>query len=590
MSLVNPIRVKFVNRGQTKSTPIQWLRQFPGRIPKWGRCQFIFDPSERNYDWLVVENDLPAQFGCKQSTATESLACSPEHTLFITREPSSVSTYGSPFLNQFRYVLTGHEDWALKHRGKIHSQPALRWYYGDSSRIGAGNIRDFDSITDNVPKQKSKTIGTMCSAKSQRHTMHSDRVKFVERLQKALPELDRFGEGFREIPDKAMCLDDYKYHIAIENHVCDHWWTEKLSDAFLGLTLPFYHGAPNAHHYFPKESFIPINIYDFEGSHEIIKNAIESGEYEKRIDAIHVARERCLYKYSTFPTVSKIIEQYHSSKISSPTEITIKGKHSIRENPIIALRIVIEKTYIRCKTLKNKLNASAKTYMLDVTKTKIYWRLKRMLRKYNIRKNSPSQYGQDQVAYELLKKPENGTFVDIGANDGVTFSNSLFFEKLNWTGVCIEPNPVVFQKLASTRSCEFLNVCISETDSIVDFMVVEGPSHMLSGISSFMDSKHLQRIDREIAANGGQKKLIKINAISPETLTKNYSIKQIDYLSIDTEGCEIEILKKFDFSEINVRVINVENGSRTPELFNYLNTVGYKLYKCIGCDEIYQKR
>ena len=113
---------------------------------------------------------------------------------------------------------------------------------------------------------------------------------------------------------------------------------------------------------------------------------------------------------------------------------------------------------------------------------------------------------------------------------------------------------------------------------------------MLSGISSFMDSKHLQRIDREIAANGGQKKLIKINAISPETLTKNYSIKQIDYLSIDTEGCEIEILKKFDFSEINVRVINVENGSRTPELFNYLNTVGYKLYKCIGCDEIYQKR
>ena len=362
MSLKNPIRVKFVNRGQTKSDPIQWLRQFPDRIPRWGRCQFKFDPSERNYDWFVVENDLPAKFGCKQSTAIESLACSPEHTLFITREPSSVSTYGSPFLNQFRYVLTGHEDWALKHRGKIHSQPALRWYYGDSSRIGSTNIRDFDSIAANLPKEKNKIIGTMCSAKAQRHTMHYDRVQFVERLQKALPELDRYGEGFKEIPDKAICLDDYKYHIAIENHVCDHWWTEKLSDSFLGLTLPFYHGAPNAHHYFPKESFIPINIYDFKGSLEIIKNAIASKEYEKRIEAINVARVRCLYKYSTFATVSKIIEKYHDFNASSSSEITIQSKHSIRKNPFIALRIAVEKTYIRCLTLQNKFYTSRNTH------------------------------------------------------------------------------------------------------------------------------------------------------------------------------------------------------------------------------------
>ena len=228
--------------------------------------------------------------------------------------------------------------------------------------------------------------------------------------------------------------------------------------------------------------------------------------------------------------------------------------------------------------------------MFDLTKTKIYWQLKRKLRKYNIRKNSPSQYGQDQVVYELLKKPETGTFVDIGANDGVTFSNSLFFEKLKWTGICIEPHPIAFQELASARSCELLNACISGTDSIVDFLVVEGSSHMLSGITSFMDPTHLERIDREIEINSGEKRFIKIDAICPKTLTKNYHLKKIDYLSIDTEGCEMEILKKFNFSEINVQVIGVENGSTTPELFNYLNAVGYKLHKCVGCDEIYHKR
>ena len=228
--------------------------------------------------------------------------------------------------------------------------------------------------------------------------------------------------------------------------------------------------------------------------------------------------------------------------------------------------------------------------MFDVTRTQIYWQLKRKFRKYNIRKGSPSQYGQDQVVYELLGKPKTGIFVDIGANDGTTFSNSLFFEKLNWTGVCIEPHPIAFQQLTSARSCDLLNACISGTDSIVDFMVVEGSSHMLSGISTFMDATHIERIDREIEINGGKKKLVTIEAICPKTLINNYHLKKIDYLSIDVEGCEMEIVKKFDFSEINVRVIGVENGSRTPELFNYLDIVGYKLHKCIGCDEIYQKR
>ena len=348
------IRVKFVNRGQTSPDPIQWLRQFPSRKPVWGKCHFIFDPNERDYDWFVTEHDLPAQSGEKQSTAIEMLACSPDNTLFITREPSSVSTYGSSFLNQFRYILTGQEDWALKHKGKIHSQPALRWYYGDTTRDGAKNLRDFDFIIAHPPKKKTKLIGTMCSAKAQKHTMHYKRLQFTQKLNELLPEMDRFGEGFKEIPDKAACLDNYKYHIAIENHICDHWWTEKLSDSFLGLSLPFYHGAPNAADYFPADSFIPINIYDFEGSVKIIKDAIANNEYEKRINSVKVARERCLYEYSTFAVVSKIIEERHPHSIHYEKNKMIRSRHAIRKNPLTAVKIAIEKIYMRLRTLNNK--------------------------------------------------------------------------------------------------------------------------------------------------------------------------------------------------------------------------------------------
>ena len=349
------IRVKFVNRGQTSPDPLQWLRQFPDRNPVWGNCHFIFDPNERDYDWYVTEHDLPAQPEKKQSTATEQLACPPENTLFITREPSSVNTYGRSFLKQFRYVLTGQEDWALKHRGKIHSQPALRWYYGESFRGRANDTRDFNFFVENPPVNKTKVIATVCSAKAQKHTMHYRRVQFIERLNKLLPEMDRFGEGFNEIADKATSLDDYKYHIAIENHFCDHWWTEKLSDSFLGHTLPFYHGAPNADEYFPKDSYIPINIYDFEGSVKIIKDAIANNEYEKRIESIKVARERCLYEYSTFAVVSKIVQERHVASSSNDKKITIRSKHNIRKNPLIAIQLLLEKAYIRIRSLINKL-------------------------------------------------------------------------------------------------------------------------------------------------------------------------------------------------------------------------------------------
>lgn len=355
MNPTEPIRVKFVFRGQNNPDPIQWLRQFPGRQPTWGRCQFIFDKHEENYDWLVAENDLPAKEAGDQKTAIEPLKCPREHTLFITREPSSVTTYGRDFLGQFAYVLTGHEDWAIRHPGKIHSQPALRWYYGDSSRGCGVNMGDYDSFVADPPLHKTKTISTVCSAKAQKHTMHYKRLKFIERLKPEIPEMERFGEGFNEIPNKATALDPYKYHIAIENHICDHWWTEKLADSFLGMTLPFYHGAPNAAKYFPKDSFIPININDFEGSLRIIKSAIANNAYDKRLAAIQEARRLTLEKYSTFAVVSKIIEERHQTNVPIQPKSIIKGKHALRRDPIVAIRIGLEKTYFRIRALLNQV-------------------------------------------------------------------------------------------------------------------------------------------------------------------------------------------------------------------------------------------
>lgn len=352
----NPIRVKFIAPGlHDTSDTMCWLRQFPNRQPVWGNCYFTFDPNDSEYDWLVAYNGLPFNRKKDWKKSIERLKCPKEHTLFITLEPSSISTYGTDFLNQFGYVLTGQEDWAIKHPGKIHSQPALHWFYGyNQDNDTMREMLDYDFMKANPPVDKNKVISTVTSAKQQKHTQHQARFNFAEAACKAIPELERFGKGIKEIVDKSEALDRYKYHIAIENHICDHWWTEKLSDSFLGHTLPFYHGAPNAADYFPADSFIPININHIDESIDIIKSAISNHEYEKRIESIKEARRRTLDEYNIFSTLSRIINEKNNPNATALPKAQILGKHALRKDPVKAVRIGFQKTAMRIRTVLTK--------------------------------------------------------------------------------------------------------------------------------------------------------------------------------------------------------------------------------------------
>jgi FkbM family methyltransferase len=116
-----------------------------------------------------------------------------------------------------------------------------------------------------------------------------------------------------------------------------------------------------------------------------------------------------------------------------------------------------------------------------------------------------SQRSQAEYLYKMFfKRTRNGIFVDIGAHDGVTFSNSFFFEKeLDWSGVCIEPIPEVFEKLKRNRKCECLQACVNERSGKVRFTRITGCGEMLSGISNKLDPRHVDRIRETISSEGG---------------------------------------------------------------------------------------
>lgn len=190
--------------------------------------------------------------------------------------------------------------------------------------------------------------------------------------------------------------------------------------------------------------------------------------------------------------------------------------------------------------------------------------------------NYKGQYLQDKFVDLFLNCKKSGVFLDIGANDGITFSNSYFFEKnRKWTGICIEPIPSAFEILKKNRSCKLYNCCISDMGGSVTFREVTGPAQMLSGIVDFFDEEHIRRIDKEISLYGGSFKDIQVQCRNINDILAESDIQVIDYCSIDTEGVELQIVKSINFDKICINVFTIENNTGENEIRNYMKTKGY---------------
>ena len=202
-----------------------------------------------------------------------------------------------------------------------------------------------------------------------------------------------------------------------------------------------------------------------------------------------------------------------------------------------------------------------------------------------------SQVGQDQYLNDhFFKNKRNGFFVDIGAYDGITHSNTYFFEKeLDWKGICFEPHPRFFTKLRSIRNCLCVNACVSNHNGSEQFIAVDGGPEELSGMVSTYDPRHLTRLNYEISRDGGTYTTIEVPTFTLNTILKQHDVQKIDYLSLDTEGSELEILKAIDFGAVTIDFISVENNYNDPAIRAYLESQGFMYITTLSWqDEIYR--
>jgi len=202
-----------------------------------------------------------------------------------------------------------------------------------------------------------------------------------------------------------------------------------------------------------------------------------------------------------------------------------------------------------------------------------------------------SQFGQDKwIAETVLPGIRSGVFVDVGAHDGITFSNTLYLEtELGWNGLAIEPLPEVFERLRVNRRCAVSNLCVGPRAGKAAFQVVSGYPEMLSGIVSEYEERHVKRIKRELKEHGGSVRVIEVDCCTLNEVIAGHGITAIDYLSIDVEGAEHSILDAFDFDLCQVRVIGVENNYRDRRIPRLLSKEGFRFHSIVG-DEFYVRQ
>jgi FkbM family methyltransferase len=182
-----------------------------------------------------------------------------------------------------------------------------------------------------------------------------------------------------------------------------------------------------------------------------------------------------------------------------------------------------------------------------------------------------SQFGQEIFVLALLNWKREGYFVEFGALDGVAHSNTFLLEsKYGWSGLLAEPAKEWHSALKLNRKCKIDERAVwSESDHELIFRVTNARG--LSTLDQYWNSDGHARLREAV-------EVYPVQTVSlVDLLESNEAPRVIDYLSVDTEGSEVDIFKEFPFERYQISVISVEhNHSQSrAQLSNIMRNNGF---------------
>lgn len=265
-------------------------------------CRILLNREDDASLWLgVFDEPLP---GAVTRVPKE------RRVLFIT-EPPEVKPYPASYLRQFGTIISPFGIRSVARKSVLVENPCLNWHYGVETADGAYsselvNIDEFRTIP--VPV-KDKVLSVICSTKTYTEAQRK-RIVFVEKLRERFgSRIDVYGRGRNPISDKQTAISPYKYHLVLENNYIENFWTEKLSDTWLGYTYPIYIGSSNIKDHCPSGAILCLYPDNDEANLNAIEQLLQEDPWECCLPAIRECRRWVLETTNVFVRMDRMIRE-----------------------------------------------------------------------------------------------------------------------------------------------------------------------------------------------------------------------------------------------------------------------------------------
>lgn len=214
--------------------------------------------------------------------------------------------------------------------------------------------------------------------------------------------------------------------------------------------------------------------------------------------------------------------------------------------------------------------------------------LKKILPSTVFSRKSYSQEGEDLTVDRLLSGKRNGFYVEVGAHHPFRFSNTYFFYKKRWSGICIDPLPGIKGLFNMRRPRDlFLEMGISANEGELEYFMFNEPA-----LNTFDPAVAAQR-NGQMGYCLVESRKIKTTPLAEVLKTHLSQDQAIDLLSVDVEGLDLEVLKSNDWERFKPRVVIVEcltallDDINTDPVYIFLKSKGYRLYGKSGYSFIF---
>jgi FkbM family methyltransferase len=196
-----------------------------------------------------------------------------------------------------------------------------------------------------------------------------------------------------------------------------------------------------------------------------------------------------------------------------------------------------------------------------------------------------SQHGEDFLINKIFNGKKNGFYVEIGCLDGIEYSNTYFFEKKGWNGICVEAHKDFIEMLRKNRSqAQIVHCAVGEKDQDdVTFY-----ANKLGSLST-LDKNEEERWKQSYSSffTGFEEQHVKMRTLT--TIFDESNVKEIDFISLDIEGYEVQALTGLDLKKYRPRlfIIEYKDEDHKAKLESILFPNEYKFLATLGCNLFY---